>query len=85
MISDRFADATFAYQGAGRGFPEETVSEVINLATGGLKPDLTLFFDLSVERALTRAHETESEHRTRNRMDLETSEFYTRVRSYNFV
>jgi len=80
VISDRFADATFAYQGAGRGFPEETVSEVINLATGGLKPDLTLFFDLSVERALTRAHETESEHRTRNRMDLETSEFYTRVR-----
>ena len=80
VISDRFADATFAYQGAGRGFPEETVNEVISLATGGLKPDLTLFFDLSVERALTRANDSDSEHRTTNRMDLETSEFYDRVR-----
>lgn len=80
VISDRYADATFAYQGAGRGFPEETVNKVIALATGGLKPDLTLFFDLSVERALSRANDGDSEHRITNRMDLETAEFYTRVR-----
>lgn len=80
VISDRFADATFAYQGAGRGFPEETVNEVIRLATGGLKPDLTLFFDLPVERALSRAKDADSEHRVTNRMDLETTEFYARVR-----
>src|SRR5688572_31823985 len=54
VISDRYADATFAYQGAGRGFSEETVGEIIRLATGGLKPDLTLFFDISVENALQR-------------------------------
>jgi dTMP kinase len=80
VISDRYADATFAYQGAGRGFPEKTVKEVIRLATDGLKPDLTIFFDLPVERALGRAHEHEGEHRITNRMDLESNEFYTRVR-----
>ncbi len=80
VISDRYADATFAYQGAGRGFPETTVNEVISLATSGLKPDLTLFFDLPVERSLARAHDHEGEHRVTNRMDLETNEFYTRVR-----
>ncbi len=42
VISDRYADATFAYQGAGRGFPEKTVNQIIKLATEGLKPDLTL-------------------------------------------
>ena len=55
VISDRYADATFAYQGAGRGFPEETVNEIIKLATGGLKPDLTLFFDITVENE-TKSH-----------------------------
>ncbi|HUF03646.1 MAG TPA: dTMP kinase [Aridibacter sp.] len=80
VLSDRFADATFAYQGAGRGFPEETVSEVIYLATGGLTPDLTLFFDLPVERALLRTNDEDSEHRITNRMDQETNEFYVRVR-----
>ena len=51
VISDRYADATEAYQGAGRGFPSETIRQVIDLATGGLKPDLTLFFDISVDDA----------------------------------
>ena len=49
VISDRYADATFAYQGAGRGFPAATVNQVIKLATDGLKPDLTIFFDLPIE------------------------------------
>src|ERR1043165_2324405 len=57
VISDRYSDATFAYQGAGRGFDEKTVNEVIRLATGGLNPDLTIFFDISVETALRRIRE----------------------------
>lgn len=80
VISDRYADATSAYQGAGRGFPEDTVNEIIRLATGGLKPDLTLFFDLTVDNALRRM---DSRHETgvrRNRMDVETAEFYSNVR-----
>ncbi len=81
VISDRYADATFAYQGAGRGFDEETVNQVIALATGGLKPDLTLFFDISVERALERMIENTAGERIRNRMDAETADFYERVRN----
>ena len=80
VISDRYADATFAYQGAGRGFDEATVNKVIEIATGGLKPDLTLYFDISVERALMRMSERGEGDAKQNRMDLETAEFYQRVR-----
>src|SRR5688572_23826373 len=80
VISDRYADATFAYQGAGRGFPEETVNEIIELATGGLKPDLTLFFDITVETAIERMLDRDESTALKNRMDAETDEFYTRVR-----
>ena len=81
VISDRYADATFAYQGAGRGFPEETVNEIIRLATGGLKPDLTLFFDITVENAIQRMAERHETGKGRNRMDVETAEFYSKVRT----
>lgn len=81
VISDRFADATYAYQGAGRGFPVDTVNEVIRLATGGLKPDLTLFFDLSVENAILRTASRIESGEQKNRMDVETAEFYGRVRA----
>ena len=81
VISDRFADATFAYQGAGRGFSESTVNQVIELATGGLKPDLTLFFDLPIEKALSRTNSRSDTGEQKNRMDKETADFYTRVRA----
>ena len=80
VISDRYADATFAYQGAGRGFDEKTVNKVIKLATGGLKPDLTLFFDIPIETALKRMNARGEAGEKSNRMDFETVEFYERVR-----
>ncbi len=80
VISDRYADATFAYQGAGRGFPSAVVDDVIKLATGGLKPDLTLFFDISVENALNRMRSRKETGEQVNRMDVETAEFYSLVR-----
>lgn len=80
VISDRYADATFAYQGAGRGFDENTVNQVIQLATGGLKPDLTLFFDITVENALLRTKSRSNDETIKNRMDAENAEFYERVR-----
>lgn len=80
VISDRFADATFAYQGAGRGFPEAKVLDAIDLATGGLKPDLTIFLDIPVELAIKRMETRESSTSIRNRMDGESVEFYSRVR-----
>ena len=45
VLSDRYADATKAYQGAGRGFSAELISEIVQLATEGLIPDLTLLLD----------------------------------------
>ncbi|MBK9214141.1 MAG: dTMP kinase [Chloracidobacterium sp.] len=80
VISDRYADATFAYQGAGRGFSEDKVKQVIELATDGLRPDLTLFFDIPVETAIVRMAGRDEGHTKRNRMDDETAEFYSRVR-----
>ncbi|HEX2640917.1 MAG TPA: dTMP kinase [Pyrinomonadaceae bacterium] len=81
VISDRYADATFAYQGAGRGFDDGTVGQVIALATGGLKPNLTLFFDISIENALSRMSARDQEGGRKNRMDVETAEFYDDVRT----
>ena len=54
VISDRYADATVAYQGAGRGFPPELIAQIVQLATGGLAPDLTLLFDVSIEESTSR-------------------------------
>ena len=80
VISDRYADATYAYQGAGRGFPEATVNEIIELATGGLKPDLTVFFDITIENAIRRMAERHEDGQGSNRMDVETADFYLKVR-----
>ncbi len=80
VLSDRYADATAAYQGAGRGFDAKTVERIIALATGGLKPDLTLFFDISVQSAMNRMEGRSDSEARRNRMDAETADFYGRVR-----
>ena len=81
VISDRYADATRAYQGAGRGFDRELTERLITLATGGLKPDLTVFFDLSVEAAVARMRGRENVNEQPNRMDLEAAAFYENVRA----
>ncbi len=84
VISDRYADATIAYQGAGRGFPPELISQIVQLATGGLKPDLTLLFDVSIEESVSRTTRRSSSKSSgrgaRDRLDIEAAEFHTRVR-----
>lgn len=80
VLSDRYADATFAYQGFGRGFQEDVIRRMIELATGGLQPGLTLFFDISIENAVERMNARADSGQKANRMDAETAEFYTRVR-----
>ena len=81
VLSDRYADATAAYQGAGRSFTPEVISQVIQLATEGLKPDLTLVFDLPVAECLARTvRRTEGEEKT-DRLDAEDAAFHMRVRS----
>lgn len=80
VLSDRYADATVAYQGAGRGFAPETVAEIVALATGGLQPDLTLLFDLPVAEARARHHNRTRNGRPGDRLDSEDDAFHTRVR-----
>jgi dTMP kinase len=80
VISDRYADATRAYQGSGRGFPLDVIEKVIELATGGMEPQLTLYFDVSVKTAMSRMAARSEAGETSNRMDLEDVEFYERVR-----
>lgn len=55
VLCDRFTDATYAYQGGGRGLPEERIALLEKFVQGDLRPDLTLVFDLPVEVGLTRA------------------------------
>ena len=83
VISDRYADATVAYQGAGRGFSPELISQIVQLATEGLKPDLTLLFDLPIDESTNRtARRTgkNSGQLSRDRLDIENADFHTRVR-----
>lgn len=81
VLSDRYADATVAYQGAGRGFPPQLTAEIVALATGGLKPDLTLLFDLSVAESATRKRRRSNGKHAGDRLDTEDAEFHTRVRN----
>ena len=83
VISDRYADATVAYQGAGRGFSPDLISRIVELATEGLKPDLTLLFDLSVAESGARTRRrSEGKHKNEkgDRLDSEDADFHTRVR-----
>lgn len=84
VLCDRFADATVAYQGWGRGLDLEMVKRLNRLATGGLKPDLTLLFDCPPEEGLARAR-----HRVQgllpgvspeDRFEREELDFHRRVR-----
>jgi dTMP kinase len=82
VLSDRYADATAAYQGAGRGFSPRLISEMIELATEGLKPDLTLLFDLPVADCAARTKRRKNGGKKKgDRLDAEDEEFHTRVRS----
>jgi dTMP kinase len=55
VLCDRFTDATYAYQGGGRGLSSERIALLENFVQGDLRPDLTLVFDLPVEIGLSRA------------------------------
>ena len=85
VISDRYADATVAYQGAGRGFAPELIAQIVELATEGLKPDLTLLFDVSIAESTNRTtrrstSKSSSTKAPRDRLDIENADFHTRVR-----
>lgn len=78
VISDRYYDSTLAYQGYGRGLDLEMLRAITAFATGGLKPDLTLYLDIAPEKGLERRQANEEEW---NRLDAETLDFHQRVRA----
>ncbi len=77
VLCDRFTDATYAYQGAGRGLSLTTIEALEELVQGDLRPDLTVVLDIDVETGLARAGERGS----LDRFESEAVEFFQRVRA----
>jgi dTMP kinase len=77
VLCDRYADSTLAYQGAGRGLDESLLDLLNHAATGGLRPDLTLLYDIDPEVGLSRR----SAGGPMNRLDREPPAFHHRVRA----
>jgi len=78
VLSDRFTDATFAYQGGGRGLDPGKIESLENWVHQGLQPDLTLMFDLSVDEARRRRLAATA---APDRFEQENLDFFARVRS----
>ncbi len=78
VLSDRFTDATFAYQGGGRGLDPGRIETLENWVHQDLQPDLTLVFDLSVEEAKRRRMVATA---TPDRFEQEDLDFFARVRA----
>jgi dTMP kinase len=77
VLSDRFTDATFAYQGGGRGLDKNIIQQLEVMVQGDLRPDLTLILDIDVKLGLTRA----SQRGELDRFESETLDFFERVRA----
>ena len=77
VLCDRFTDATYAYQGGGRGINKDRIAVLENWVQGELRPDLTLLFDLPVEVGMKRA----SERADLDRFEQEKLQFFEDVRA----
>ncbi|HEY5645147.1 MAG TPA: dTMP kinase [Pseudomonadales bacterium] len=75
VVCDRFTDATYAYQGGGRGLPVGQIEALEQLVQGDLRPDLTLYLDVPVEVGQARIQDREHD-----RMERERRDFYEAVR-----
>ncbi len=77
VLCDRFTDATYAYQGGGRGIDVERIAALEHWVQGNLRPDLTIFLDVSVEVGLARARRRSSP----DRFEREERAFHEAVRA----
>ena len=77
VLCDRYADSTLAYQGYGRGYDQALLHELLDFATGGLRPDLTLLFDLDPVLGLSRRKSGGKW----DRLDGQELDFHRRVRA----
>ena len=76
VLCDRFTDATYAYQGAGREMGNKLIAELETMVQGSMRPDLTLILDVPVELGLERAGKRSEP----DRFELEKTDFFNRVR-----
>jgi dTMP kinase len=79
IVCDRFADATYAYQGGGYGVAQEAIAQLEQLTLGEFRPDLTLVFDVPIEVARERLSQPR-DGRALDKFERERGEFFTRVR-----
>ncbi|MFP4496464.1 MAG: dTMP kinase [Halochromatium sp.] len=77
VVCDRFTDATYAYQGGGRGLERARIAELERFVQRGLQPDLTLILDLPVASGLARARQRSAP----DRFEVEDLAFFERVRA----
>ena len=77
VLSDRFTDSSYAYQGGGRMLPTVDIEKLDKLVLGGLQPELTLLLDLGVKTGLARAARVKE----LDRVESEDDEFFERVRT----
>jgi dTMP kinase len=77
VLSDRFTDATFAYQGGGRGLPRDKLETLERWVQGGFQPDLTVLFDIPADTA----SERRSAAREPDRFESESDAFFNRTRA----
>jgi len=77
VLSDRYYDSTLAYQGFGRQLDMDALLNITRFATGGLRPDLTILLEVDITTGLSRRETGGVEM---NRMDLQATAFYERVK-----
>jgi len=82
VLCDRFTDATYAYQGAGRGFAFDAIAQLEHLVQGRMRPDLTLLLDAPAAAGLERARRRNAGAgpAAADRFERERAEFFERVR-----
>lgn len=76
VICDRFTDSSRAYQGAGRGLPQEDINQLAQWVHGDLQPDLTILLDAPAETGMSRAEKRGAP----DRIEIERGDFFKRVR-----
>ncbi|MDE6357900.1 MAG: dTMP kinase [Eubacteriales bacterium] len=75
VLCDRFVDSSIVYQGIARDLGEDTIAKINRIATGGLKPDITIFLNLSPEKAMER----KKQQKELDRLENEKQYFYNQV------
>jgi len=85
VVCDRFTDATYAYQGGGRGMDTETIATLERLVQGAVRPDLTLLLDVALDVSTARAQQRNAAAGHSDRFEREQRHFFERVRNAYLV